>query len=99
MPAPAQGAVALDCRTTDVRTRRLLWAINHLPTLRAIGIERQILADLEGGCSLPLGCLVQRTHDGRWHGRIRLGDLHAPMRELTLSGDPTTFVARARAIR
>jgi len=99
VPAPAQGAVALDCRTTDVRTRRLLWAINHLPTLRAIRIERQILADLEGGCSLPLGCLVQRTHDGRWHVRLRLGDLHAPMRELTLSGDPTTFVARARAIR
>ena len=99
VPAPAQGAVALDCRTDDVRTRRLLLAISHRPTWRAITIERQILADLEGGCSLPLGCLVQRTPDGRWRARIRLGDLHAPLRELTLDGDPTTFVARARAIR
>lgn len=99
VPAPAQGAVALDCRTDDVRTRRLLWAINHMPTLRSISIERHILADLEGGCSLPLGCLVQRTPEGRWRACIRLGDLTAPLRELTLSGDPTTFVIRARAIR
>ena len=99
VPAPAQGAVALDCRTDDVRTRRQLLAISHLPTWRAITIERQILANLEGGCSLPLGCLVQRTPQGRWRARIRLGDLHAPLRELTLEGDPMTFVARARTIR
>ena len=99
VPAPAQGAVALDCRIDDVRTRRLLLAISHLPTWRAITIERQILADLEGGCSLPLGCLVQRTPDGRWRARIRLGDLQAPLREMTLDGDPMTFVARARSIR
>lgn len=99
VPAPAQGAVALDCRMNDVRTRRLLLAISHFPTWRAITIERQILAELEGGCSLPLGCLVFRTPDGRWHARIRLGDLHAPLREMSLTGDPTTFVERARSIR
>ena len=99
VPAPAQGAVALDCRSDDLRTRRLLWAINHLPTLRSIVIERQILANLEGGCSLPLGCLVQRTPEGRWRARIRLGDLNVPLREMTLDGDPMTFVDKARAIR
>jgi len=98
VPAPAQGAVAMDCRSNDVRTQRLLWAIAHLPTCRAITIERQILADLEGGCSLPLGCLVQRTRAGHWQARIRLGDLNAPLRELHLTGDPTTFVVRARAL-
>ena len=99
VPAPAQGAVALDCRSDDVRTLRLLQAIDHAPTRRAITIERQILAELEGGCSLPLGCLVQRRGDGRWQARIRLGDVQAPLRELSLTGDPTTFVVRARAIR
>jgi hydroxymethylbilane synthase len=99
VPAPAQGAVALDCRSDDRRTRWLLAAINHPLTHRAITIERTILADLEGGCSLPLGCLVRRDRDGTWHCRIRLGDLNAPLRELTLSGDPTTFALRARAIR
>ena len=99
VPAPAQGAVAIDCRHDDVRSQRLLQAIDHAPTRRAITIERQILAELEGGCSLPLGCLVRRDREQRWHARIRLGDLHAPLREVTLSGDPTTFVERARAIR
>ena len=95
VPAPAQGAVALDCRVDDRLTRLRLAAISHLPTWRAIDIERRILADLEGGCSLPLGCLVRRTAAGRWQARIRLGDLHAPLREVTLAGDPTSFVARA----
>lgn len=99
VPAPAQGAVAMDCRTDDRRTRVLLAAIDHPATRRAIGIERRILADLEGGCSLPLGCLVRRDADGRWHARIRLGDLAAPLREITLEGDPTTFAERARKIR
>lgn len=99
VPAPAQGAVALDCRSDDVRTRRLLQAIDHAPSRRAVTIERQILAELEGGCSLPLGCLVQRRRDGTWQARIRLGDVQAPLRELSLAGDPTTFVERARAIR
>ena len=98
VPAPAQGAVALDCRLDDRLTRLRLGAISHLPTWRAIAIERRILADLEGGCSLPLGCLVRRTAAGRWEARIRLGDLQAPLREVTLGGDPTTFVARAKAV-
>ncbi len=98
VPAPAQGAVMIDCRTNDRLTRFRLAAIDHAPTRRAIGIERAILADLEGGCSLPLGCLV-RQRGLRWEARICLGDLHTPLRELTMTGDPTTFVARARAIR
>lgn len=97
VPAPAQGAVALDCREDDRLTRLHLAAISHLPTWRAINIERRILADLEGGCSLPLGCLVRRTAHASWQARIRLGDLHSPLREMTFAGDPTTFVARARS--
>ena len=97
VPAPAQGAVAIDCREDDRLTRLRLAAISHLPTWRAIDIERRILADLEGGCSLPLGCLVRRTATGGWQARIRLGDLHAPLREVTLHGNPQHFVAQARS--
>ena len=97
VPAPAQGAVALDCRADDRLTRLRLAAISHPPTWRAIDIERRILADLEGGCSLPLGCLVRRTAGGRWQARIRLGDLQVPLRELTMNGDPTCFVGQARS--
>ncbi len=95
VPAPAQGAVAVDCRDGDRRTRVLLAAIDHPATRRAITIERGILADLEGGCSLPLGCLVRRTTAQGWEARIRLGAVDGPLRELTLTGDPTTFRQRA----
>ena len=71
-PAPAQGAVAIDCRIDDRRARRLLTALDHQPTRTAITIEREVLASLAGGCSLPLGCFVARE-GARWRGIARLG--------------------------
>lgn len=71
-PAPAQGAIAVDCRSDDTRTRRLLYCLHHTDTARAVAVERELLAGLGGGCSLPLGCLVRR-HQGRWLARARLG--------------------------
>ncbi len=94
VPAPAQGAVALDCRSDDRRTRWLLAGIDHATTRRAITLERAILNHLEGGCSLPLGCYAKRVH-GAWQVRIRLGSLTAPLRDQVLTGDPATFVARS----
>jgi hydroxymethylbilane synthase len=71
-PAPAQGAVAVDCRTEDARTRFLLSCLDHAETTQAVGIERRVLAGLAGGCSLPLGCLARRQ-GGRWMATARLG--------------------------
>jgi hydroxymethylbilane synthase len=71
-PAPAQGAVAVDCRAGDHRTRWLLTGMHHRDTATAVGIERMVLAGLAGGCSLPLGCYARRQA-GRWEVRVRLG--------------------------
>ncbi len=71
-PAPAQGAVAVDCRAGDRRMRTLLAGLHHHDTAIAVGIERSVLAGLSGGCSLPLGCFARRRA-GRWELRIRLG--------------------------
>lgn len=71
-PAPAQGAVAVDCRSGDRRTRSLLAPLHHPQTATAVGIERTVLAGLAGGCSLPLGCFA-RQRGGRWELRLRLG--------------------------
>jgi hydroxymethylbilane synthase len=71
-PAPAQGAVAVDCRADDQRTQILMAGFHHRETATAVGIERTILAGLAGGCSLPLGCFARRR-EGLWHVRIRLG--------------------------
>ncbi len=72
VPAPAQGAIAVDCRTGDRATRIRLAAIDHRPTHLAIDLERAVLAGIGGGCSLPLGCLAAQAGDGRWRLRTRL---------------------------
>jgi hydroxymethylbilane synthase len=83
-PAPAQGAVAVDCRANDQRTAQLLSGLHHPETATAVTIERTVLAGLAGGCSLPLGCFAQRIH-GRWHVRARLGQ-SSGLREVAVSG-------------
>lgn len=91
-PAPAQGAVAVDCRSTDRRTRILLAPLHHRETATAVSIERTVLAGLAGGCSLPLGCHARRR-DGRWHLRARLGADGGRLVELDLMHVRTDLIA------
>lgn len=72
IPAPAQGAIAVDCRHVDRLSRIRLAAIDHRPSRTAIDLERAVLAGIGGGCSLPLGCLAARASDGHWRLRTRL---------------------------
>ena len=55
LPAPGQGAVAVECREEDNETRELLAAIHHEPTSLCVRAERELLHSLGGGCHLPLG--------------------------------------------
>ncbi len=91
-PAPAQGAVAVDCRANDHRMQSLLRDLHHRDTATAVGIERTVLAGLAGGCSLPLGCFARR-HEGRWHVRIRLGR-ESGLRELAEHGSSNILAER-----
>jgi len=50
LPAPAQGAIALECRAGDSRVRDLLTAIDHAPSRAEVMAERALLAALGGGC-------------------------------------------------
>jgi hydroxymethylbilane synthase len=92
-PAPAQGAIAVECRADDRRAQRLLAALDHRETAIAIGVERAVLAGLAGGCSLPLGCLCRRR-EGRWRLRVRLGTDDG-LRELDLDGCAAGLAERA----
>lgn len=94
-PAPGQGAVAIDCRGDDRRTRAVLASIAHRETAIAIGIERGILAGLAGGCSLPLGCLAERRR-GSWSLVARLGTASG-LREIRLDGPADLLAERALA--
>src|SRR5262245_42647063 len=62
-PAPAQGALAVQCRSDDQRMRALLAALHDEATARCVDAERELLALLGGGCSMPLGAFV-RPQDG-----------------------------------
>ncbi len=53
--APAQGALAIECRTEDKGTLALLAAIDDFPTRVAIEAERALLAERGGGCQQRFG--------------------------------------------
>ena len=58
LPAPGQGAIALQCRRSDSPSLALLEKIHHTPTALCVNAERDLLRQLGGGCSLPLGTLA-----------------------------------------
>lgn len=62
LPAPGQGALAVQCRTDDADTLQYLSALEDLETRMSVTAERALLAALGGGCSLPVG--AHATYDG-----------------------------------
>jgi len=57
LPAPAQGAIAIECRAGDDRVRDLLGAIDHAPSRAEVTAERALLAALGGTCHSPIAVL------------------------------------------
>ena len=55
VPAPGQGAIALECREGDTAVRAAVAPLDHAPTARAVSAERAFLERLGGGCNVPLG--------------------------------------------
>lgn len=76
LPAPGQGALAVQCRTEDSHTLRLLAAIEDVPSRRAVLAERAFLAGLGGGCSLPVAAYAE----------LRDGSIHLHSRVISLDG-------------
>jgi hydroxymethylbilane synthase len=59
LPAPGQGAIALECRTDDGALFEAAAALDHPPTGRAVLAERAFLRGLGGGCNVPLGAFAR----------------------------------------
>jgi hydroxymethylbilane synthase len=55
VPAPGQGALAVECRADDAELAGLLATIDHSASRAAVTAERSLLAALEAGCSAPVG--------------------------------------------
>lgn len=62
LPQVGQGALAVECREDDEHTREVLAAADDPALRRAVTAERGFLAELGGGCNLPVGALA--TVDG-----------------------------------
>jgi len=58
LPAPGQGALAIQCRADDESLLGRLATIHHQATGLAVTAERAFLSTLGGGCSLPIGALA-----------------------------------------
>lgn len=76
LPAIAQGAIGIEIRASDDKTRALLAPINHLETSQAMACERAFLAALDGSCRTPIA----------GHARLAGGRLHFRGETLTLDG-------------
>ncbi len=59
LPAPAQGALAIECRADDASTLAVLAVLDHADSRAAVAAERALLAALEAGCSAPVGALAE----------------------------------------
>lgn len=59
LPAPGQGALAIECRDDDTDLVAGLAALDDPATRAAVTAERAVLATLEAGCSAPLGALAE----------------------------------------
>ena len=94
LPAPAQGAIGIECRADDARTAALLGAIDHPDTSAAVAAERAFTLALGATCHSPIAALAVVdgdeiqfrcelfSEDGTDHfaetARFAVGDLDAP---------------------
>jgi hydroxymethylbilane synthase len=63
LPAPGQGALAVQCRADDRATVELVSYLDHVGTRRSVEAERALLRFLGGSCEIPLGTWG-RVEDG-----------------------------------
>ncbi len=63
LPAPAQGAIGIECNTADTKTRELLDAIDHRDSHLTVMAERALLEALGGTCHSPIAVLSAINDD------------------------------------
>jgi hydroxymethylbilane synthase len=64
LPAPAQGAIAAECRSEDSDTQRLLAALDHASTRLCVEAERAMNRTLHGSCQVPVAAFAALDGSG-----------------------------------
>jgi hydroxymethylbilane synthase len=65
VPAPSQGALALEVRRDDADTREAIGQLHDADSARPVEAERHLLMLIQGGCEVPFGAWSRPTPDGR----------------------------------
>lgn len=101
LPAPGQGALAVECRADDTDLLAALAALDDAGTHAAVVAERAALATLEGGCTAPIGALAEVVEGEEgpelWLRAVALSDDGAlavrRSASAALTGDPLAAAA------
>ncbi|MET3983894.1 hydroxymethylbilane synthase [Streptomyces sp. PvR034] len=72
LPAPGQGALAVECLASNADLVAALGELDDPYTRAAVTAERSLLAALEAGCSAPVGALADLLADGQTVNEMRL---------------------------
>ncbi|MFB6814847.1 hydroxymethylbilane synthase [Streptomyces sp. NPDC056347] len=72
LPAPGQGALAIECAASSADLAAALAELDDPYTRAAVTAERALLAALEAGCSAPVGALADLLVDGQAVNELRL---------------------------
>ncbi|YCU70231.1 hydroxymethylbilane synthase [Mycobacteroides abscessus] len=70
LPAPAQGALAVECRSEATDLVAVLAELDHADTRAAVTAERALLAELEAGCTAPVGAIAEVVESIDEEGRV-----------------------------
>ncbi|MFD4457156.1 hydroxymethylbilane synthase [Nocardia sp. NPDC058480] len=70
LPAPSQGALAVECRSDDPQLIEILAGLDDAATRAAVLAERSLLGELEAGCTAPIGALAEIVESIDEDGRI-----------------------------
>lgn len=98
LPAPGQGALALQCRAEDAATRQALRALDDPEARACVVAERAVLAAVGGGCSVPLGALARLEGPALiLRGLVAASD-GSGILSAEKQGEPTTPLELGRAV-
>jgi hydroxymethylbilane synthase len=70
LSAPAQGALAIECRVDDDALIEMLATLDDAASRAAVAAERALLAELEAGCTAPVGALAEVVESIDDDGRV-----------------------------
>jgi hydroxymethylbilane synthase len=66
LPAIGQGALGIECRSDDARTRNMLLSLAHPETTACVTAERAVMAAVQGNCRTPVAAFAVRDGDELW---------------------------------